>query len=208
MPFNLFGKKKKKSIKQRFVQDDTPKACSLCDYNEMVKFSWKEFQMGSNPELKQFGEHLKYLHPVKFGHLYQCPNNKIYWYRDDAMEIVRKVPDTCSEMFLTWTERWCKLTFPQINVLGKIGGKKPENFKYRNGAMIFVCKITRPDGSVHNPAVALVTNQSPIEFADKQCILGHADDVIEETSIVPQQIDSFEYFIYDWFEGCETLLDE
>ena len=208
MPLNLFGKKNKPPIKQRFIQDDSPKECPLCDSQERIKFSWKEAQMGKNAELKTFAEHLKYLHPVKFGHLYQCPQNKMYWYRDDAMEIVRKVPESCKDFFLIWTERWCKLTFPQINTLGKIGGKKPENFKFRNGAMIFVCKIIRPDGSVHNPAIALITNQSPIEFADKNCLLGHADDEIEITSIVPQQMDRFDYFIYDWFEGCESLLDE
>ncbi|MBI9051888.1 MAG: hypothetical protein JEZ00_20905 [Anaerolineaceae bacterium] len=208
MPLNLFGKKNKKPQRQKPIQDELPKECPYCENNDLSEFVWKEAQSGIDFLLQEFSQHLKYLHPVKFGHLYQCPNNKIYWFKDDAQDITRKVPESCKDFFLTWSERWCKLSFRQIEILGNLGGKVPESEKGRAGKIHFICKIARMDGTILDPAIALITNQAPIDLQENKCHFGNEEDVIQASLLDVPEEERMHVVIYDWFEGCESLIAE
>ena len=176
MPLNFFRKKPSNRLPH---PQHTSEPCPVCDAFDQASFDFTYAMSDPNAESAALAKHLVYLRPVKFGSLYQCPKNRLYWYLADDQPDMCRVPEQAGEFFLHWSERWLKLNFEQIAVLREIGGLERDWFGDGAGEIKIPCKITRFDGEVLDPALVIVTNKPPLQVQGPAQTLGRPDDAIE-----------------------------
>jgi hypothetical protein len=180
MPLNFFHKKEPNRLARLPVNTEPePETCPLCAEKNCISFIWQDTLTNKDGHLAALAKHLVYLRPVKFGKLYQCPKNRLYWYLEDSTQRITQVPAVCENVFLSWCEHWLKLSFEQIAALREIGGIERDHYGNGAGEIKVPCKITRADGVVFDPAIVLVTNLPPMHEQRPNQILGRPDDLIE-----------------------------
>lgn len=122
---------------------------------------------------------LKFVEPLKFGHLYQCEKCKQFWFLHEHRQMMSRVYPEYMPLVRYWNQNKLKVNESILKILYDIGGV-PDYYK---GYISIPCSVRNAAGNTHDKALIMISKQPPYSLPELQKI--HWAEEIDAVSPSP-----------------------